>query len=122
MLLAFSGCGGPDADLPAPYRNLPVPGRLLASSAARERGRALFLRHCAICHGVQADGHGIRGEGLNPAPTDFTNPVFHESVTPRHVFYWIRNGVPQTAMPAWRIFDDHQTWELVAYVLSAGKT
>ncbi len=122
MWLLFSGCGGRDADLPAHYRNLTVPNGLLASAAGRERGRALFLRHCAICHGVHADGHGVRSEGLDPAPMDFTNPRWRESVTPRHVFYWIQNGVPGSAMPAWKIFDEHETWALVAYVLSAGKT
>lgn len=120
--LLFSGCGGPDADLPAHYRNLTVPGELLASEAARERGHALFLKHCAICHGVHGDGRGIRSEGLDPAPMDFTNPEFSKSVTPRQVFYWIQNGVPGTAMPAWKIFTDRETWELAAYVLSVGKT
>jgi mono/diheme cytochrome c family protein len=119
--LLFSGCGGPDADLPAHYRHLTVPAELLASRVARERGRALFLRHCAICHGVHADGRGIRSEGLDPAPMDFTNPEFSKSVSPRRVFYWIRNGVPGTAMPAWKIFSDRETWELAAYVLSVGK-
>ncbi len=122
MWLLFSGCGGPDADLPGRYRSLAVPDQLLASVAARERGRALFLQHCAICHGLHADGRGIRSEGLDPAPADFTNPEFHESVTPRQIFYWIQNGVPGTAMPAWKIFSDRETWELAAYILSVGTT
>lgn len=118
----FSGCGGRDADLPARYRKLEVPENLLASEAARTHGRVLFLEHCAICHGVRGDGRGIRSEGLDPAPTDFTNPRWHESVTSRHVFYWIGNGVPGTAMPKWKIFGQHETWELVAYVMSIGKS
>ena len=118
----FSGCGGRDAELPARYRRLKVPDGLLASAAARTRGRTLFRQHCAICHGVRGDGRGIRSEGLDPAPMDFTNPRWRESVARRRVFYWIRNGVPGTAMPAWRIFDDGETWDLVAYVLSAGQS
>jgi high-affinity iron transporter len=120
--LVFSGCGGRDADVPARYRNLAVPAERLASNAARAHGRALFLEHCAICHGVNADGHGIRAEGLSPSPVDFTNPGWRESVGPRRVFSWIREGVPGTAMPSWDILDDRQTWDLVAYLLSVGKS
>ena len=60
MSLAFSACRGGDGRLPEPYRSIAVPEERLRSAEARERGRALFLEHCALCHGERADGRGVR--------------------------------------------------------------
>jgi mono/diheme cytochrome c family protein len=35
-----------------------------------ERGRALYLRNCAACHGVKADGHGPVSPALKTPPPD----------------------------------------------------
>ena len=121
MALLLSGCGNKDSGLPRPYRDLAVPESTLASARARARGRKLFLINCAICHGTQADGHGIRIEGLDPRPPDFTSSGWRSQITPRHAFYSIRNGVRGTAMASWNTFSDEETWELVAYVLSVAQ-
>ena len=121
MALVLSGCGNKDSGLPRPYRDLAVPYITLASAQARARGRKLFLTNCAICHGERADGNGIRSEGLDPRPVDFTSPEWRSQATPRHSFYVIRNGVGGTAMPRWNTFSDEETWELVAYVLSVAQ-
>jgi mono/diheme cytochrome c family protein len=122
MSLAFSGCKGPDADLPEPYRRLAVPEEVLASKDARARGHALFRQHCALCHGDRADGRGVRREGLTSPPRDFTDPAWRRSTSPRHVFFAIREGRPGTPMPAWKALDAGETWALTAYVLAAGET
>ena len=80
LLGLASGCSKPD--LPPPYSNLDTPESLLSSVQARERGRELFLEHCAIC------------------------------------YYIIREGKQGTPMPSWKVLDEDQTWDLVAYVLS----
>jgi cytochrome c len=118
MMLILSGCLNRDSGLPPSYRDLAVPKAMLASAAARARGRKLFLTNCALCHGVRGDGEGIRNEGLDPKPLDFTNPGWRSQATPRQIFYAIRNGVRGSAMPRWNAFSDNETWELVAYVLS----
>jgi hypothetical protein len=43
-------------------------------------------------------------------------------VTPEHVFRSIRDGVPGTAMPAWRALGDDSLANLTAYVLTLGPT
>ena len=120
MSLAFSGCKGPDGDLPEAYRSLAVPQEILRSTASRERGRALFLEHCALCHGERADGRGVRREGLTSPPRDFTDPAWRRRTSPRHVFFTSREGSPRTPMPAWRVLDDARTWDLTAYLLAVG--
>ena len=63
--LTYTACRGADSGLPADYRGLRVPEAQLRSDEARSHGRALYERHCALCHGVHADGQGARREGLS---------------------------------------------------------
>lgn len=121
MSLAFSACKGRDGDLPGPYRGLAVPEERLRSPEARARGRALYLEHCALCHGDRADGRGVRRSSLNTAPRDFTDPDWRKRTSPRRVFYVIREGSAGTAMPAWKALDDDQSWDLAAYLLAVGE-
>jgi mono/diheme cytochrome c family protein len=123
MLLTWvllPGCANTDSDLPRPYRRLEVPAAVLASPDAQRRGRTLYVVHCQICHGERGDGQGVRREGLTPPPRDFTNPAWHRSASPRHVFFAIREGRPGTPMPGWKILSEKEAWDLTAYVLSFG--
>lgn len=115
--LACAACSGPGGDLPQPYRTLAVPEARVQSGAAAARGRTLFREHCALCHGVRADGHGMRSEGLSKPPADLTDPEWRRHVSARWLFFVIREGVRGTPMPAWKALPDDQIWDLVAYVL-----
>ena len=122
MSLVFSGCKGPEADLPEGYRGLAVPEGRLRSAEARARGRTLFLEHCALCHGDRADGRGVRREGLTSPPRDFTDPAWRQRTSARRVFHALREGSPGTAMPAWKALDEDQAWDLTAYLLAVSET
>jgi high-affinity iron transporter len=116
--LTFTACSGVDSDLPPQYRKVEVPEARLRSPEARAHGRALFEQNCAICHGERGDGHGRRSAALSPRPPDFTSPEWHRSMTPRHAFFVIREGVRGTPMPSWKWLGEDDAWDLVAYVLS----
>jgi mono/diheme cytochrome c family protein len=111
MLLGLSGCEAPGGDPPERF----------ASREARARGRDLFVRHCAICHGEGADGRGQRRYSLSGPPADFTDPSWSERTPPPRAFTVIRDGVPGTSMPAWKVLDEDQTWDLVAYLHSVAE-
>jgi mono/diheme cytochrome c family protein len=117
MALALTACRN-DGDLPPPYRTVRVPEDRLASSEARERGRLLFVQDCALCHGVAADGQGVRREGLSTPPRDFTDPTTRRAISARRMFFAIREGVRGTAMPSWKSLDEDEAWDLVAYLRS----
>jgi len=117
LALVLSGCS-PDRDLPPSYRDLAVPKERLASPEARERGRALYQQNCALCHGVEADGRGVRREGFSSPPRDFSDPDVRRRVSPRRMFFEIREGVRGTAMPSWKSLSEGETWDLVAYLRS----
>jgi len=58
IALALLGAGGPEANNP--------------SGVLIEAGRADFLRYCASCHGVDAQGKGPVAETLRTPPADLT--------------------------------------------------
>jgi mono/diheme cytochrome c family protein len=120
MALGLSACRA-DRDLPPAYRKVAVPKERLAATEARERGRRLFLQHCALCHGERADGRGVRREGLSTPPRDFTSAEWRERFSPRRTFWVLREGKPSTAMPSFRALPDGDLWDLTAYVLSVSE-
>jgi mono/diheme cytochrome c family protein len=115
------GCADADRDLPREYRRLAVPEDRLEAKDARERGRRVFDVNCAICHGERGDGLGLRREGLVGRPRDFTTTAWRASISPRRVVFAIREGLPQTSMPAWPTLADDEVWDVTAYVLSLGE-
>lgn len=121
LCLTSSACRGPESALPPTYRAIAVPQERLGSSEARERGRALYAEHCALCHGIKADGHGTRREGLSRQPRDFTSVSWRKEATPRTIYHAIREGVAGTAMPSWKSLDESETWDLVAFLLWVGE-
>lgn len=113
MLLAWPACSQKATD--------PALQARLGSPAARHAGRALFLEHCALCHGKNADGHGERRENLVGKPADFASSAWRRSVTPEYVFDVITHGKRGTSMPSWEALDADQRRDLAAYVLSVNR-
>ena len=82
-----------------------------------------------MCHGPKGLGDGPAGATLNPRP--FNLQVHVPQHAPGELEYWIANGIPFTAMPAWGTNDpdtgkpkltDIERWEIVRYLqaLAAG--
>jgi len=73
-----------------------------------ESGKTIYLRHCALCHGVDASGNGPLAAALQIAPADLTRlSVEHDDEFPAaKIADVIRNGGGvlghgSTAMLAW---------------------
>ena len=92
----------------------------LHSADAERRGERLYRANCALCHGERLDGRGVRQLGLARSPRNFRDEAWLQATSSRQMFFAIREGLAETAMPAWRIFDDTETWDLVAYIRAAG--
>jgi cytochrome c oxidase cbb3-type subunit 2 len=70
----------------------------LSASADLARGRDLYARNCAGCHGLRGEGDGPGASGLHPRPANLAE---HEYTLERLSFsLW--NGIAGTSMPAWR--------------------
>jgi mono/diheme cytochrome c family protein len=121
MSLALSACSSEGAPWSIDYSKVEVPVNRLSSDDARERGRVLFRKKCALCHGELADGNGTRREGLSGKPINFHNKEWRASNTPLGVFEVLSEGKRGTSMPAWPTLSDEQKWDVVAYVLSVAE-
>jgi len=81
--------------------------------AAITAGHDLFAQKCAACHAYDGGGKTELGAGQFPRP-----PVLHAVVpamSDGEIFYHIRNGIRNTAMPAWNM-PDAQVWQLVSFL------
>ncbi len=72
-----------------------------------ERGKTLYNRYCAFCHGKKGDGNGQAGHVLFPKPRDFTDGIFKVRTTPtgdpptdEDIYNIISYGIPGSSMPS----------------------
>ena len=79
------------------------------------RGKDLFLRNCASCHGENADGNGTAAASLTPKPANLKKM---SGMHPDGDFaLTIENG--RGMMPAWKnILNENQISDLVNYIQS----
>lgn len=113
--LTLLSCRQP-SDLPADFESR------VAAAAARQAGAPLYRQACALCHGEAGDGRGPRSSAFAVPPRDFTSPAWRRAATAQGTFRTIRDGLPGTAMPAWRSLGDDRLIDLTAYVLSLSPT
>ncbi len=107
----------PDADLPAIYREMEVPGERLASPDVQRQGRLIFHERCAACHGDLADGRGPGARGLAVSPADLTDAAWRARNDERRVFYEVAEGSHGRPMPEWKAtLSPGEIWSLVAYI------
>ena len=66
LLVGCAGAGGAGGD------ESQTRGAAPASAILAERGRELFQRYCAACHGASAEGDGPAAPALRTAPPDLT--------------------------------------------------
>jgi len=79
------------------------------------RGRQLFAKDCAVCHGAEGKGDGVAA--LPQRPDDLSRiappPIFPDGV----IAYRILNGV--NLMPAFKTtFSENEVWDLLNFIRS----
>jgi predicted CXXCH cytochrome family protein len=94
----------------------------MADNAGSENvsaGQELYKQKCETCHGYDGSGKTEAGGGLYPPPLDLRGPEVRNA-TDGEVFYFIRNGIRNTAMPGWQM-PDQDTWRLVVFIRNLPK-
>jgi len=119
--LALSACSARSDRATVDYDEIEVPLAHLASDEARARGRDTFRAKCVLCHGIRADGHGVRRQGLSGAPANFQSKDWRANTSPMGVYEVLSEGKRGTSMPAWPTLSEREKWDLVAYVLSVAE-
>ena len=101
-----------------------VPAEPLFDRTSVEKGRDLFVEHCASCHGPGGRGDGPTAATLEDdagfpiRPRDLTSGVLKGSPRPEDLYRRIVAGIPGTPMPRASLEDPGDGWHLVHFVLS----
>jgi mono/diheme cytochrome c family protein len=107
---------------PPPAVALAPTTALAPSPALLARGRALYTKQCASCHGADGRGDGEAAYLLYPRPRDFVGGAYRlvstwERVpTDEDLYRTISRGMPGSAMPSWSHLPEADRWALVHYV------
>jgi len=86
------------------------------------RGRELFAKQCAVCHGEQGDGAGQFAYLMNPRPRNFKLGKFKLTTTQNLIpsdddlLRAISRGMPGSAMPPWGHLPPADLRALVAFI------
>jgi mono/diheme cytochrome c family protein len=91
-----------------------------------ENGRRVYYRNCVFCHGDDLTGGGMFAHGLDPIPTNFTDPATIAGLRDTFLLWRISKGGPgmpeeggpwDSAMPAWEKFlKEDEIWEVIAFL------
>lgn len=90
-----------------------------------EKGKVLYDKKCAWCHGWKGGGDGPAAPFLNPPPRDFTAGIykFKSSTFDEYfafdedIFRAIKDGLRGTSMPGWGdVLKDKDIWDIIAYL------
>lgn len=89
-------------------------------------GRKVYYQNCHFCHGDALAGDGMYAHGLNPIPTNFTDPGTIAQLQENFLFWRIAKGGPglpaeggpwDSAMPAWEKFlTEEEIWEVILFL------
>lgn len=104
----------------SPYAKHDVPKKIRGLTAREKRGERLFLDNCAFCHGADGTGKNWIGSFMEPHPRNLTDPAVMTSMSRKRLTAAIRDGLPNTSMPAWKsVLGDAEIRAIVDYVNSA---
>jgi predicted CXXCH cytochrome family protein len=85
-----------------------------ADPADVSAGRDLYRQKCEVCHAYDGSGQTALAPGQYPRPPALRSAAV-TATSDGEIFYHIRNGIRNTAMPAWNL-PDRETWQLVSYI------
>jgi cytochrome c oxidase cbb3-type subunit 3 len=104
----------------SPYVKHDIPPRLERLTTRERRGERLYQDNCAFCHAADGTGRNWIGSFMEPHPRNLADPAFMRGMTRQRLAATIRDGLPDTSMPAWgAVLKPEQIGDIVAYVAKA---
>ena len=95
----------------ATNRNNPLP----ASNDILMAGAGTYREMCAHCHGISRESDNSLGRSFYPPAPQL--PVTRTLYTDSELFWIIKHGIRNTAMPAWgNLLSDDEIWQVVALI------
>lgn len=122
FLLAAVGAAAPEArKWVAPDEEKARANPVESTPAALLKGRALYQKHCASCHGDKGKGDGpAESYEIEPA-TDLTDPQLQQRLTDGEILWKVTTGLKsgtEVIMPsiAQRVPAEEDRWKLVHFM------
>ena len=82
-----------------------------------QQGQKIFQKNCAFCHAADGTGKHWIGQFIEPPARNFTQDSIQKIFTKQTLKDRIKNGVKDTAMPAWRyVLSDAEIDSLVSFM------
>jgi cytochrome c oxidase cbb3-type subunit 3 len=108
----------PDAIASAsPYAMHDIPPKVGRMNPLERRGERLFQQNCAFCHGADGTGQNWIGKFMEPHPRNLRDINFMASATRQSIRHAIREGLPNTSMPAWKsVLSERDIQSVLAYI------
>jgi len=124
VCLALGGLGLAAVLAGAPAAPPPPAGFQLGGDA--ERGKAVFAKRCALCHGANGDGKSKMAASLKPKPVDLTNKAVTDRRSDWELYLVVRDGGPaiglSKTMFAWKdLLPDQEIRDAAAFVRALGR-
>jgi mono/diheme cytochrome c family protein len=99
---------------------------LVLAQGSPERGKDLYAKQCAGCHGPAGKGDGPAAAAINPKPVDFTNKAHMTELKDQYLFDLIKKGGPAVGKsplmnPFGSKLKDGEIQDVIAYVRSLAK-
>ncbi|HUL01736.1 MAG TPA: c-type cytochrome [Gemmatimonadales bacterium] len=97
---------------------------VVVSAQDTTKGKEVYVKWCAGCHGESGDSKGAAQHYMLPQPRDFTGAIYKvrstatgNLPTDADLMYVINEGLPGTAMPAWKArLSDAERRDVMAYI------
>ncbi|MBT5366628.1 MAG: cytochrome c [Nitrospinaceae bacterium] len=84
---------------------------------SEEKGKNIYAKNCASCHGQNGDGKSPVAAALNPKPTNFLDLKYMPMRSRVDHYEAIANGRAKTTMAPWKnILSENDIWNVVAYI------
>ncbi len=85
-----------------------------ADDSAYDKGKALYMQKCMICHGVNGKGNGPAADALSRPPRDFNDPeLWKRQDVDQFIANTVKKGIGE--MPAFKLSDDEIS-AIIAYM------
>ena len=84
------------------------------------RGKDMFVKNCAKCHGLNGNGYGVVAHGFATWPRQLW--VWHnaDSAADTYLYWILENG--KGDMPPWGlILSENERWDLINYIKTIKK-
>lgn len=91
-----------------------------ANAESVARGKALYLRYCRTCHGVDGRGQTDMIEFLAYPPSDLTDDEWRHGSSDGEIFAVIRDGTVDDMEAFADRLSEEEIWHVVNYIRTLG--